>query len=77
LKTISVALDLIAKRILEELAEGPMNIDSIATACTGGATRMVTPRLVWLEGLGMIENSGAETYSMTPIGQRFLEILTH
>jgi len=77
MRAISVALDVIAKRILEELAEGPRSADSIAVACTGGATRMISPRLVWLEGLGMIENSGAETYSITPIGQRFLEIISH
>jgi len=76
LRAVSVALDIIAKRILEELAGGPMSTDSIAAACTGGATRMVTPRLVWLEGLGMVENSGAGTYSITQIGLRFLELLS-
>jgi hypothetical protein len=75
MRTVSMALDLIAKRILEELSKRPLNITEIATVCTGGATRLTSPRLVWLEGLGMIEGTGAGTYAITSIGQNFLEIL--
>ena len=75
MRTISVALDLIAKRILDELSKRPLNTLEIAAVCTGGATRLTSPRLVWLEGLGMIEGTGAGTYAITSVGQRFLEII--
>jgi hypothetical protein len=68
-------LDEIAKRILQALADGPLSADSIAARCTGGATRMTSPRLVWLEGLGLIENTGAGSFGITSVGQNFLETL--
>ena len=70
-----MALDIIAKRILQELARGPLTTDSLAAACTEGATRLTSPRLVWLEGLGLIEGTGGGAYAITPIGLKFLEIL--
>ena len=76
MRAVSVPLDQIAKRILEELAKGSMNTSEIASVCTGGAFRLTSPRLVWLEGLGLIEGTGAGTYGITPTGMRFLEILS-
>ena len=74
--TISVALDQIARRILETLVKGSLSTDLLAAEVVGGASRMVYPRLVWLEGLGMIEGTGAGTYSITALGAKFLEILS-
>jgi hypothetical protein len=70
-----MALDIIAKRILQELARGPLTTDSLAAACTEGATRLTSPRLVWLEGLGLIEGTGGGAYAITSIGLKFLDIL--
>jgi hypothetical protein len=70
-----VPLDAIAKKILQFLSSGPRGAEAIATASTGGAARMASPRLVWLEGLGLIENVGANTFGITPLGLKFLEVL--
>jgi hypothetical protein len=68
-------LDQIAKKILQTLDGGPRSADYLATACTGGANRMTSPRLVWLEGLGLVENMGGDVFGLTDLGQSFLRIL--
>jgi hypothetical protein len=75
MRAISVALDQIAKKILEELAKGSLSANEIAKRCTGGAMRMASPRLVWLEGLGLIESAGGDTFGITAIGVRFLAVI--
>lgn len=70
-----VTLDGIAKKILQELAIDSLTSGQIAAACAGGAVRMISPRLVWLEGLGMVESTGPDTYGITELGLKFLNIL--
>jgi DNA-binding HxlR family transcriptional regulator len=70
-----MTLDGIAKKILQELANGPLTSGQIAASSAGGAVRMISPRLVWLEGLGMVESTGPDTYGITELGLRFLSIL--
>ena len=72
---MGVVLDGIARRILEELSNRPLTTTEIAAACAGGAVRMTSPRLVWLEGLGMVESTGPGTYGITDIGTKFLSVL--
>ena len=73
--TRRVVLDGIAKRILQELAGGQMTGGALAAACAGGAVRMISPRMVWLEGLGMVETTGPDTYGITDVGLKFLSAL--
>jgi predicted transcriptional regulator len=68
-------IDEIAKCLLSTLSEGPKTADALTTTCTGGAARMLSPRLVWLEGLGLIEGIGAGMYSLTDVGKKVLEAL--
>lgn len=70
-----MTLDGIARKILQELANGPMTSGQIAAASAGGAVRMISPRLVWLEGLGLVESNGPDTYGITELGLKFLDIL--
>jgi hypothetical protein len=75
MRTISVALDQIARKILEELHKESLSANEIAKRCTGGAMRMASPRLVWLEGLGLIESAGGDTFSITAVGVKFLAVI--
>ena len=34
------------------------------------------PRLAWLDGLGMIENTGNDVFRITQLGQKFLEAVS-
>ena len=70
-----MVLDGIARRILEELSKGQLSSTEIAAACAGGAVRMTSPRLVWLEGLGLVESTGPATYGITEVGLKFLTAL--
>lgn len=65
-------LDDVAMKMLKELVGGPQSSDSLAQKCAGGAIRMVSPRLVWLEGLGLVENLGTGSFSITDVGKKFL-----
>ena len=69
-----MALDQIAFCILKELDSGAKGVDAIALSCCSGAERMATPRLIWLEGLGMVEGFGGGAYSITQLGRQFLEL---
>jgi len=72
----SMALDQIAECVLRELGSGTKSVGSLETTCSKGAMRLVLPRLAWLEGLGMIENTGADVFRITQLGQRFLDVVT-
>ena len=71
-----VPLDDLARKILLELAKGPQTADALSTKYASGASRMTSPRLVWLEGLGMIENLGSGSYGITDTGRVFIEVAT-
>jgi predicted transcriptional regulator len=68
-------LDEIAKRILVTLKDGPQSAEAIATLCGGGASRMTSPRLVWLEGLGLVESVGAGNFGITDLGVQFVQVI--
>ena len=72
----SMALDQIAECVLRELGSGTKSVSSLETTCSNRALRLVLPRLAWLEGLGMIENTGSDVFRITPLGQRFLEAVS-
>ena len=67
-----MALDQIAERMLRELDSGDKSTSYLEATCSNGALRLVLPRLAWLEGLGMIENTGSDVFRITRLGQRFL-----
>jgi len=71
-----MALDQIAECVLRELGSGTKSVSSLETTCSKGALRLVLPRLAWLEGLGMIENTGNDVFRITQLGQRFLEVVS-
>ncbi|HZW85438.1 MAG TPA: hypothetical protein VFE91_06015 [Nitrososphaerales archaeon] len=68
-------LDDLARRMLKELNEESQSAEALATRCASGAIRMISPRLVWLEGLGLIENSGTGSFGITEVGKKFLEAI--
>ena len=68
-------LDEFARCILEKLSQTPMGPDKMTTLCCGGSSRLTSPRLTWLEGLGMIENLGTGSYGITSVGKKFLKSL--
>jgi len=67
-------LDEFAKKMLQELTKGPQTADHLATVCAGGASRLTSPRIVWMQGLGLIEGTGVGSYTITDIGKVLLEI---
>ena len=69
-------LDEYAKKMLQELDKAPSTVDSLATKCAGGSSRMVSPRVVWLEGLGLIESIGGGSYTITHVGKVLLELVS-
>ena len=68
-----MALDKIAECILRELGSGNKSASSLAATCCNEGMRLVSPRLIWLEGLGMVENIGSGVFRITPLGQRFVK----
>ena len=71
-----MALDKIAECILRELGSGDKSTSSLAATCCNGAVRLVSPRLVWLQGLGMIEDISSDVFRITQLGQRFVRAIS-
>jgi len=71
-----MALDKIAECILRELDSGYKSTSSLAATCCNEGVRLVSPRLIWLEGLGMVENIGSGVFRITPLGQRFVKAIS-